>query len=382
MKRVVSLFLVCTLILFVPCIAFADSYTDLINSVNTGDASRPDTYFEGRDFDVQQYPGVFDSTRPLMNTCDFVHPSYVGYVTYKNWFYSTGNSKPYTLRTWYRYFGPDVFVRFSTGSMSGQTKQIGMYAAHQDGGCSYRYSSTNTDWYDRIRVNIQNDLFLLPGQDYYLSIAGNAQGSFLSPTCNLSNISFEQLSQQKYGSSSYIVTYRLHNSSSQLSNLDWVEFTTSHSGAFALQSFTISPYSSSAEDVVAAIENQTDEIINNNNQHWNDMDNDFQGSVNGGQAGANSEIAAGADALDEFDNQIFQSVDDYVADLDFGLTDWAAAASGISYIGSVFLLIWENSPTQVIVLSLMLGLCILLLGRGARIAGAARRHSDRGGDDG
>ena len=39
-----------------------------------------------------------------------------------------------------------------------------------------------------------------------------------------------------------------------------VEFSTSSSGGFTLSSFTVSPYSSSSEDVIAAIEKQTGEL--------------------------------------------------------------------------------------------------------------------------
>ena len=44
---------------------------------------------------------------------------------------------------------------------------------------------------------------------------------------------------------------------------------------------------------------------------------------------------------------------------------------------TIFMLIWDNSPTQVIVLSLMVGLCLLILGRGPRVAGEVRRHEER-----
>lgn len=123
---------------------------------------------------------------------------------------------------------------------------------------------------------------------------------------------------------------------------------------------------SSTDDLVAAIQDQT--------QHFEDS---FSGAVNSGQAGANQEIQDNVGQLEDFDNKIFTDVSDYTAQLDFGLGDWSEAAAGISYIGSVFMLIWDNSPTQVIVLSLMVGLCLLILGRGPRVAGEVRRHEER-----
>lgn len=123
---------------------------------------------------------------------------------------------------------------------------------------------------------------------------------------------------------------------------------------------------SGTDDLVAAIQNQT--------QHYEDS---FSGAVNSGQAGANQEIQDNVGQLEDFDNKIFTDVSDYTSQLDFGLGDWSEAAAGISYIGSIFMLIWDNSPTQVIVLSLMVGLCLLILGRGPRVAGEVRRHEER-----
>lgn len=123
---------------------------------------------------------------------------------------------------------------------------------------------------------------------------------------------------------------------------------------------------SGTDDLVAAIQNQT--------QHYEDS---FSGAVNSGQAGANQEIQDNVGQLEDFDNKIFTDVSGYTSQLDFGLGDWSEAAAGISYIGSIFMLVWDNSPTQVIVLSLMVGLCLLILGRGPRVAGEVRRHEER-----
>lgn len=144
----------------------------------------------------------------------------------------------------------------------------------------------------------------------------------------------------------------------------------SYVNSLSVSSFTLQTLEgfleSDADSIIAAIEDQT--------QHFEDS---FGGAVNPGQAGANQEIQDNVGQLEDFDNKIFTDVSDYTSQLDFGLGDWSEAAAGISYIGSIFMLIWDNSPTQVIVLSLMVGLCLLILGRGPRVAGEVRRHEER-----
>lgn len=373
MKRLISLVLVAALSFF-SFVCYADSASVLDWSVNKGDNVKPDDYYSGRSFDFVQHPGVFDATYPLSQTIDFTHPAHVGYTTFKNWFYSTGNSTPYTLRGWIRYYGPDIQVRWSTGSSVGSYSSLSMSSGSQNGGCVY--SSSTSDWYDRIKVTIQ-PTFILPDQDYYLTVAGNAVGSFLSPVADDSAFVFKQLSQVKYSDTQFICTYSVRNTSTETKKLTSVEFSTSSSGGFTLSSFTVSPYSSSSEDVITAIQKQTNDIIDNQNQHYQDTENKFQGAVNSGQAGANQEIQDNVGQLEDFDNKIFTDVSGYTSQLDFGLGDWSEAAAGISYIGSIFMLVWDNSPTQVIVLSLMVGLCLLILGRGPRVAGEVRRHEER-----
>jgi hypothetical protein len=144
----------------------------------------------------------------------------------------------------------------------------------------------------------------------------------------------------------------------------------SYVNSLSVSSFTLQTLEgfleSDADSIIAAIEDQT--------QHFEDS---FSGAVNPGQSGANQEIQDNVGQLEDFDNKIFTDVSQYTSQLDFGLGDWSEAAAGISYIGSIFMLIWDNSPTQVIVLSLMVGLCLLILGRGPRVAGEVRRHEER-----
>lgn len=72
------------------------------------------------------------------------------------------------------------------------------------------------------------------------------------------------------------------------------------------------------------------------------------------------------------EQQLWHNVNTYKSQLDFGLNSWSDAADGLNYVTDVFLLIWNNSPTQIITLSLMLGIGMLAIGRGVM---AARRQA-------
>lgn len=128
----------------------------------------------------------------------------------------------------------------------------------------------------------------------------------------------------------------------------------------------VSESGSHISDVTAAINSSFEKTDSNMNQ-----------SVNQGQAAATDQLQSEIDKSEAFESQIFEDVNRYTKQLDFGLSDWGEAANGISYISSVFMIIWDNSPKQPIILSLMFGLCALLLGRGARLAGEIRRSSER-----
>ena len=148
---------------------------------------------------------------------------------------------------------------------------------------------------------------------------------------------------------------------------------------FSIETLTGFVYDGTSDSILEAILAQTDDM----HDQWQKEDEAYASGVNPGQSGVNDEVQQGIGQLDDFDSEIFQNVADYTSQLDFGLDDWGEAAAGITYIGSIFLMIWNNSPTQVIILSLMIGLCILLLGRGARVAGAVRRsHRDDDGGGG
>lgn len=86
----------------------------------------------------------------------------------------------------------------------------------------------------------------------------------------------------------------------------------------------------------------------------------------------NNELNDEANNQSQQEEQLWTNVNTYKSQLDFGVDSWSDAADGLGYVTDVFLLIWDNSPTQIITLSLMLGIGMLAIGRGVM---AARRQA-------
>ena len=72
--------------------------------------------------------------------------------------------------------------------------------------------------------------------------------------------------------------------------------------------------------------------------------------------------------LDQYDEQLFEDVNQYKDQLAFNIDEWGEYSNGLDYVRMVFMKIWNNIPTQIIVLSLMLGVGALLIGRGVKMA--------------
>ena len=77
-------------------------------------------------------------------------------------------------------------------------------------------------------------------------------------------------------------------------------------------------------------------------------------------------------ALDQYDEQLFEDVNHYKDQLTFNLDEWGEYSSGLDYVRMVFMKIWDNIPTQIIVLSLMLGVGALIIGRGVKMANSKK----------
>ena len=97
-------------------------------------------------------------------------------------------------------------------------------------------------------------------------------------------------------------------------------------------------------------------------------------AMNPDQSGLVSDVDNAGQQQQQQEDQLWTNINSYKGDLTFNLDDWSEAAGGLSYVSSIFMTIWNNSPTQVIVLSLMLGIAMLSIGRGAMAAVRVSRN--------
>lgn len=97
-------------------------------------------------------------------------------------------------------------------------------------------------------------------------------------------------------------------------------------------------------------------------------DNSLASGINPDQSGKTDELNNIGGQQSGQEQQLWQNINTYKSNISFGLDGWDDASAGLSYVTSVFMLIWNNSPTQAIVLSLMLGIAMLSIGRGVSAA--------------
>lgn len=97
-------------------------------------------------------------------------------------------------------------------------------------------------------------------------------------------------------------------------------------------------------------------------------------AVNPDQSGLVEDVDNAGQQQQQQEEELWTNINSYKGDLTFNLDDWSEAAGGLSYVSSIFMAIWNNSPTQVIVLSLMLGIAMLSIGRGAMAAVRVSRN--------
>ena len=108
-------------------------------------------------------------------------------------------------------------------------------------------------------------------------------------------------------------------------------------------------------------------------------DNSLASGINPDQSGKTDELNNIGGQQSGQEQQLWQNINTYKSNISFGLDGWDDAAAGLSYVTNVFMLIWNNSPTQAIVLSLMLGIAMLSIGRG--VSAAVRVSHRRNKDD-
>lgn len=80
------------------------------------------------------------------------------------------------------------------------------------------------------------------------------------------------------------------------------------------------------------------------------------------------------------ERQLWQNINNYKSNISFGLDGWDDAVNGLAYVTNIFMSIWDNAPTQPIVLSLMLGIAMLSIGRGVSAAVRVSRNRHSKGD--
>lgn len=96
-------------------------------------------------------------------------------------------------------------------------------------------------------------------------------------------------------------------------------------------------------------------------------------AVNPDQDKIVSDVDDAANQQGQQEDQMWENINTYKGDISFNLDGWDDAAGGLSYVTGVFMTIWNNSPTQPIVLSLMLGIAMLSIGRGVMAAVRVQR---------
>lgn len=99
-------------------------------------------------------------------------------------------------------------------------------------------------------------------------------------------------------------------------------------------------------------------------------------AVNPDQSGIVDDVDNAGKQQAQQEEQLWTNINSYKGDLTFNLDDWSEAAGGLSYVSGIFMQIWNNSPTQIIILSLMLGIAMLSIGRGVQAAVRVSRHRD------
>lgn len=108
-------------------------------------------------------------------------------------------------------------------------------------------------------------------------------------------------------------------------------------------------------------------------------DNSLSSGINPDQSGKTDELNNIGGQQSGQEDQLWQNINTYKSDISFSLDGWDDAAAGLSYVTNIFMVIWNNSPTQPIVLALMLGIAMLSIGRG--VSAAVRVSHRRNKDD-
>lgn len=107
-----------------------------------------------------------------------------------------------------------------------------------------------------------------------------------------------------------------------------------------------------------------------------DINQSAQDAINPDQSGLVDDVDNAGQQQAQQEEKLWTNINSYKGDLTFNLDDWSEAAGGLSYVSGIFMSIWNNSPTQIIILSLMLGIAMLSIGRGVQTALSVSRNRD------
>lgn len=249
------------------------------------------------------------------------------------------------------FLGDDAYLYFDNRYFSNVYVPNGSASTDTNG--LFRWSSSGGDatigFYNQATGDEGRivSLFLSPGQYFFISsITNNA---------NVSSISFEGVDSSYYS----ITPYAAFDSNGY--NYTVTLVTVEHPFACNTIYFIYGNATISNAVFYGAVVPADDDFIAGE-------------AVNPDQSGLVEDVDNVGQQQQAQEEQLWTNINSYKGDLTFNLDDWSEAAGGLSYVSSIFMTIWNNSPTQVIVLSLMLGIAMLSIGRGAMAAVRVSRN--------
>lgn len=249
------------------------------------------------------------------------------------------------------YLGTDALIYFNKDYFNNIAVSSGSSASFNNDGFINLSDVTTFSIYGMIDSN-RTISYSFPAGSYLISLSypgsfdENLAISFYGTSA--SNYDIELLSKSPSGWNSNVVVYKLTVKNTFAASAIYFTFTSSKSGI-----------------LYGGISKATSDLIAGD-------------AINPDQDGMVSDVDDAGQQQSQQEDEMWQNINTYKGDISFNLDGWDDAAGGLSYVTGVFMTIWNNSPTQPIVLSLMLGIAMLSIGRGVM---AAVRVSRNRGDD-
>lgn len=243
------------------------------------------------------------------------------------------------------FLGPEALVYFDKRYFDRNSSKSGTASYNSDGISSISSASDVFFGANTGSSGALSTIFLTPRRYYFVYSVFGSNVTFDSLTIAYGDNKFT-VNDVIYTSTSGITLVILDVTVSELINTTGIRFnfTTETSGLFY---GGIIPYS---------------------------VDDSASAAINPDQSGLVSDVDNAGQQQQSQEEQLWTNINSYKGDLTFNLDDWSEAAGGLSYVSGIFMSIWNNSPTQIIVLSLMLGIAMLSIGRGAMAAVRVSRN--------